>query len=481
MLPATNILEQARQARDPRFDGRFFIGVKTTGIYCRPICRVKMPRAENVSFYESAAAASEAGFRPCLRCRPETSPGTPAWQGTSTTVSRGLRLIHEGALDEAGVGALADRLGVTTRHLSRLFVKHLGASPKTVAQTRKLQFAKQLIDATSLPMTEIALSAGYGSIRRFNDHFLTTYGRSPRSLRKEGQVEMSLEASGDGVMLRLPYREPYDFDGVLSFLGVRATPGVEAVIDGAYQRAITVNDETGFVSVTRAPDAPALHLQVKGMSAATLMTVRQRVARIFDVDAIPEEINAAFRRDKTFYRFVRDNPGQRLPGAWDSFEVAVRAIVGQQVSVKGATTVMGRIAERYGKEVGCGFRTFPSPAALAELDESKLSMPRARAAAIKAFSAAVATGELELSGADGESFRDDVMQIKGIGPWTAEYMSMRVLGDPDAFLAGDLVLKKVASACLGIDDDQGLLDRADRWRPWRAYAGMHLWRQAANL
>ena len=225
MLPAGGILEQARKARDPRFDGRFFVAVRSTGIYCRPICPVKMPRAENVTFYETAAAASEAGYRPCLRCRPETSPGTPAWRGTSTTVSRALKLINEGALDEGNVSALSDRLGVTSRHLGRLFSKHLGASPNTVAQTRRLQFAKKLIDETSLSMTDVAMISGYGSVRRFNDHFRKTYSRTPGSLRREQVVE-----AGD-VCLRIAYRDPFNFDALLDFFRVRGIPGTEKVTD----------------------------------------------------------------------------------------------------------------------------------------------------------------------------------------------------------------------------------------------------------
>lgn len=486
MLPAHNILEQARKARDPRFDGRFFVGVKTTGIYCRPVCPVKMPRAENVEFYESAAAASAAGFRPCLRCRPETSPGTPAWRGTSTTVSRGLKLIDDGALDHRGdhdgtVAKLAERLGVTTRHLSRLFAKHLGASPSAVAQTRRLHFAKQLIDGTGLPMTEIALSAGYGSLRRFNGHFLSAYGRSPMSLRKErnrqrdGDVETE-----EGVVLRLPFREPYDFDGLLAFLAMRATPGVERVAGGEYVRAIDVDGAPGHIRVSRDPGASQLRLEVKGVGAASLMAVCQRVRRMFDVDAIPDEINSTFSGDRRFYRLAKSNPGQRLPGAWDSFEVAVRAIVGQQVSVKGATTVMGKIAARYGATAACGFRSFPSAAALAELDEATLPMPRARAAAIKSLSRAVADGAVEFSSAQAsEPFQRRLMELKGIGPWTAQYIAMRALGDPDAFLHGDLVLRRVAERRLSLKSEAELLARADKWRPWRAYAGMHLWRHAA--
>ena len=521
MLPGNNILEQARKARDPRFDGRFFVGVKTTGIYCRPVCPVKMPKAENVEFYESAAAASEAGFRPCLRCRPETAPGTPAWRGTSTTVSRGLKLIEEGALDEGSVTQLADRLGVTTRHLSRLFARHLGASPKVVALTRRLQFAKQLIDSTSLSLTEIALAAGYGSLRRFNDHILSVYGRSPTEMRKQNGFQ-PLEA----VILRLPYREPYDLEGLLAFFAMRATPGVERVSDGVYQRALSPSDtgdtDGGSASGTgggqirvsrgdqsaqrsaqeaksaRAGSLPNsrpkagllkesllkpshLKLEVFGASPGALMSICQRVRRMFDLDAIPDEIAATFKKDKGLYQLAKSNPGQRLPGGWDSFEVAVRAIVGQQVSVKGATTVMGRIAEIYGTSGACGFRSFPAPEVLAELDEASLPMPGARAAAIKNLARAVAAGEISLSSAqDSQRFQEQLVTLKGIGPWTAQYIAMRVLGDPDAFMHGDLVIRRVGQSHLSLMTEAELISRADNWRPWRAYAGMHFWRHAAQ-
>ncbi|MBT7371775.1 MAG: DNA-3-methyladenine glycosylase 2 family protein, partial [Gammaproteobacteria bacterium] len=269
MLPAGGALEQARKARDPRFDGRFFVGVRTTGIYCRPVCAVKMPRAENVTFFDSAAAATEAGYRPCLRCRPEASPGTPAWQGTSTTVRRALKLIDDGALDQGGIESLSDRLGVTSRHLNRLFRKHVGATPKTIAKTRRLQFAKRLIDETRLPMTEIAMSAGYGSIRRFNDHIKQTYDRSPTSLRQDRET-----TSPDSLTLRLPYRQPYDFDGILDFFAIRATPGVEAV-DTGYTRTFLLDGEAGRIRV--ADNVGDLECTIEGGSSRSLMTILQKV------------------------------------------------------------------------------------------------------------------------------------------------------------------------------------------------------------
>lgn len=462
------------QAKDARFDGRFFIGVKTTGVYCRPVCPVKTPLAKNVTFYPTAASAAEAGFRPCLRCRPESSPGTPAWAGTSTTVNRALRLIAEGALDTGDVTALSDRLGVTPRHLVRLFTQHLGASPKAVAQTRKLHFAKKLIDETDLPMTEIALSAGYGSVRRFNDHVKQVYSRTPTELRKRKPVDV-----GDGFSIRLPYRQPYDYDGILQFLAVRATPGVEQVNDGVYERSIRVDGEAGSIRVSHLADQRQLKLDIHLAGSRPLMQVVERVRRLFDLNADPHEIQCCLSRDVRLARLVAKSPGRRVPGTWDPFDVAVRAIVGQQVSVKGATTVLGRIAQEYGQMVD-GQLHFPTPESLAGLATEKLSMPRARALAIKAMAQGVWDGEIDLAAHDPNALVEQLCAVKGIGPWTAQYVAMRAINDPDAFLGGDLVLLKVARAKFGIETEKELEALAEAWRPWRAYAGMHLWALAAE-
>mgnify|MGYP005635418943 CR=1 FL=1 len=469
--------EQALYARDSRFDGRFFIGVKTTGIYCRPVCPVKQPKIKNVLFFNTAAAAAEAGLRPCLRCRPESSPGTPAWMGTSTTVKRALQLISEGALDENSVEQLSDRLGVTTRHLSRLFTQHLGASPLAVAQTRRLHFAKKLIDETRLNMTEVALSAGYKSVRRFNDHIKQVYDRTPSDLRRDVRPNVG----ESGFVLRLGYRKPFDFSALLSFLQVRAIPGVELVDDTSYSRTIEIDDVVSGIRVTEAEGAPVLLLAVDGENPSHLFQISHRIRKLFDLDADPMAVNQVLARDSDLKPLILSAPGQRVPGSWSPFEIAVRAIVGQQVSVKGATTVMGRIASTYGRQTTYGL-CFPSAEALSKLDASTLSMPRARAEAIKEMSRLVAVGEIRFeSDVTTEALIEQLMSIKGIGPWTAQYISMRALGDPDAFLDGDLVLLKVAANLLAIESARELMDRAEQWRPWRAYAGMHLWRAAANM
>ena len=474
MLPTGGKLEQARKARDPRFDGRFFIGVRTTGIYCRPVCPVKMPREENVTFFDSAAAAIEAGYRPCLRCRPESAPGMPVWRGSSSTVTRALRLINDGALDQGSVATLCDRLGVTTRHLAELFTNHLGASAKTVARTRRLQFAKKLIDETSLTMAEIALSSGYGSVRGFNDHFVQTYSRSPGSLRKARLV------SDGSVELKISFREPYDFQSLLEFYRIRAIPGVENVsVDNAgksYERSFVLDGKSGHLSVSQSGNQ--LVCAVQGGSTGSLMRIMRKVRLMFDVDAVPEEINSVLRQDRVMRGLVKQRPGLRLPGAFDEFEIAVRAIVGQQVSVKGATTVMGRIAGQYGTETEFG-RVFPTPEILADLDPASLPMPSKRARAIKLLAIAVADGELGFD-MDEQAFYEQVIAVPGIGPWTAQYICLRAYSNPDSFLHGDLVIRKVAEKILGISSEKELINRAEAWRPWRGYAGMHLWRSSAD-
>lgn len=484
----TQLFEQARQNRDPRFDGRFFIAVKTTGIYCRPICRVRIPKAKNVQFYLTAAGAAEAGYRPCLRCRPETAPGTPAWKGTSTTVKRALRLISEGALDEAGVESLGDRLGVTGRHLSRLFSQYLGVSPKAVGQTRRLHSAKKLLDETQLSMVDVAMSTGYGSVRRFNDHFKQTYGRSPTQIRmmNKSTALSTLSLLKPGFQLKLAYRPPFDYQGMLNFLKVRAIPGVEQVEDEKYVRSIVVGKpfesrQVGRLTVSNDPDKLCLQVHIELDSANHLMMALEKVKRLFDLMADPIDIIQCLQADKQMAAMVAQNPGQRVPGCWEPFEIAVRAIVGQQISVKGATTLMGRIASTYGQQTDMGL-VFPDANALSQIDVSTLSMPMKRAQTIKDMSQAVVDGSIDFNvGSDSANLIHQLKSIKGIGPWTAQYIAMRALANPDAFLQGDLVLLKVAKHCLGIECDKDLIERSKQWQPWRAYACLHLWRQAAGI
>lgn len=473
--------QKARQTRDPRFDGQFFVAVSTTGIYCRPVCPVKLPKEENVSYFLTAAGATEAGYRPCLRCRPEAAPGTPAWSGTSTTVNRGLRMISEGVLDEIGVEGMSLRLGVTSRHLSRLFSEHLGASPKAVAQIRRLQLAKKLLDETSLTMTDIALSSGYGSVRRFNEHFRKVYQRTPSQIKKK---KVLIPAS-DGLEIELSYRPPFDFDALLDFLKLRATPGVELVEAQTYSRTIVMAGDIGLLSISNRPEKNAIACSICMQSSGQLLRIIEKVKQMFDLTADPEEIKQQLSKDRKLKPLVALHPGQRLPGAWDGFEVALRALVGQQISVVGATRIMGRIVSEYGKEVeieGRTFYLFPEPKVLAAIEPKTLPMPLGRAMAIRELSRQVTNKELILNGLmDTDDLMEKLLAIKGIGPWTAQYIAMRALNQPDAFLHSDLVIKKVARILYGFESEKELLGHSEKWRPWRAYASMHLWRNAKRL
>jgi len=481
----SEVYERARLARDARFDGQFFIGVRTTGIYCRPICPVNAPKRENVTFFPSAAAASEAGYRPCLRCRPECAPGTPAWSGTSTTVRRGLRLIAGGALDGGNVEELAERLGVTSRHLRRLFTKHLGASPLAVAHTQRLHFAKRLIDDTNLPMIHISAAAGFGSVRRFNDVFMKTYGRSPRELRKFAGARHRAGESA-ALELRLPYRMPFDWRTMLSFFAQRATPGVESVSGQMYRRTISVDGEHGIVQVGPGTRPGGLSLTLHGVRTNALFEVIQRMRELFDLDAPVGEIGTALARDKSLRRFLQKHPGVRVPGAWDGFELTVRAILGQQVSVKAATTLAGRIAARYGERLGVAgadpalARVFPPAERLRRARFNDSGLVRSRAETIRRVAGAVTAGELKFDPSqDPEEFCTALCSIRGVGDWTAQYVAMRVLKYPDAFPATDLGLLK---ALLHPErTTPGVMrQRAEAWRPWRAYAAILMWSSLAG-
>ena len=482
MTTTNEIFARARLSRDARFDGQFFIAVKTTGIYCRPICPANSPKSENVSFYRTAAAAVEAGYRPCLRCRPECAPGTPAWAGTSTTVRRGLRLIAEGALDEGNVDDLAERLGVTSRHLRRLFTQHLGASPLAVAHTQRLHFAKALIDQTSLPMRDIAVASGFGSTRRFNDTFRKTYDRTPRELRRSREAAVVDRRFS----VQLAYRSPFDWPALLGFFAARAMPGV--VHGDRYLRTIAIGDERGVIDVRDA--GGALTLRLHGIATGSLIAVVQRVRSLFDLDAAISDVRAVLARDPVMKRRLRHNPGIRVPGAWDGFELTVRAILGQQVSVKAATTLAGRIVARYGEQVDVAVegvphapqRLFPGPAKLRRARLETLGIIGSRARTIRTVAKATVTGQICFDATqDPDAFAEALKSIPGIGDWTAQYVAMRALKNPDAFPAGDLGLLRA------FDDEASsrmkpveLLRRAEAWRPWRAYAALLIWGSATG-
>jgi AraC family transcriptional regulator of adaptative response / DNA-3-methyladenine glycosylase II len=466
----TDICYRAVRSRDPRFDGRFFTGVKTTGIYCRPVCPAVTPRQKNVTFYSCAAAAEKAGFRPCRRCRPETSPGTPAWLGTSATVSRALRDINDGYLDNHTVEDLALRLGIGPRHLLRLFDDHLGTTPVAVAQTRRVHFARNLIEQTDLPMTRIALAAGFGSVRRFNDLIRATFRCPPRELRRTAARPVS---DGAALTYQLPFRPPYAWEQLTGFLRGRAIPGVESVTDDAYRRTITSGEASGVLEVTPVPGADHLRLRLWLPDLTAVIGVVARVRRMFDCGADPAVIGEHLGADPVLASLVARRPGLRLPAGWDPFEMAVRAILGQQVSVAAATTIAGRLVQRCGTQLpqpdGDLTHLFPPPAVLAEADLAGIGLTTRRAATVRGFAAAVRDGKLALEAPLGlDDFVERAVALPGIGPWTAQYVAMRAFGEPDGFPASDLGLKHALPG-------ENLQSRSEAWRPWRAYAALHLW------
>jgi AraC family transcriptional regulator of adaptative response / DNA-3-methyladenine glycosylase II len=477
------VCDRARRSRDARFDGRFFIAVTTTGIYCRPICPARTPKDENVRYFATAAAAEAAGFRPCLRCRPEASPGTPAWCGTSGIVSRVLRLIGDGALrgeqnGEEGVEDLASRVGVTSRHLRRLFLEHLGATPLDVALTRRVHFAKKLLDETSLPFHQVAIASGFGSLRRFNSQMRRTYARTPTELRRLARRKSAAEP--ECYRFRLAYRPPYDWDAMLAFLTVRATPGVESVRDSRYRRTISVDGRHGSIEVAHGDSGSALTLKVRFPDPRSLLFIVERVKAMFDLGADPAIIAAQLRTEQLLRAPLARHPGIRTPGAWDGFELAVRAILGQQIAVRAATTFAGRIAAMFGSPVSNGNgleRLFPTPAQLADAPIERAGVVTARAATIRSLARAVAEERIAFRGAfDAAAVVAVLKELPGIGAWTAEYIAMRALGEPDAFPSGDLVLRRMA----GDISSRELDDRSAAWRPWRAYAVILLWQHARD-
>ncbi len=474
----SEVYERARLARDARFDGRFYVAVRTTGIYCRPVCPAVPPKPENVQFFISAAAAGEAGFRPCLRCRPECAPGTPAWAGTSTTVRRGMRLIDAGALDSGDVESLAERLGVSSRHLRRLFANHVGASPLAVAHTRRLHFAKRLIDDTALPMSAIATASGYGSTRRFNDAFRETYGRTPRELR--GARKASAR-TGDAALLsvRVPYRQPYRWTDVLRFYGLRAIPGVESIDGHTYRRALAVDGQEAVIEVSQHKQEGFLEVSMRGVPTTRVFELVQTARQVFDTDAPISEIADSLSGDERLAVLLQGQPGVRVPGSWNGFELAVRAILGQQISVRAATTIAGRIAIRYGtplSQPGAGLsHLFPTPEQLRRARFNDIGLVRSRAETLRRLATAVASGEISFDPLqDMQEFCAQFTAIKGIGDWTAQYVMMRSLKNPDAFPSTDLGLMKGLLPGARVAP-QALKERAEAWRPWRAYAAMLLW------
>jgi AraC family transcriptional regulator of adaptative response / DNA-3-methyladenine glycosylase II len=470
------ICYRALRARDPRFDGRFFVAVSSTRIYCRPVCKVKPPKRENCRFYPSAAAAETGGYRPCLRCRPELAPGNSSVDATTRLAQAAASLIEDGTMNGAGVEALAGRLGVSERHVRRALGAEFGVSPIEFAQTQRLLLAKRLLTDTALPVTEVALASGFGSLRRFNALFRKRYRLNPKQLRRI--APRSGGASVDALRFELAYRPPYDWPGLMAFLGARAVQGVEFVDAKGYRRTVRVlhdkREHRGWIEVTPSSRKPALAVALSPSLAKAAPLVLGRVKALMDLSCHPDEVSRALGE------LAAEQPGVRVPGAFDGFEVAVRAILGQQVSVAAARTLAGRFTAAFGSPVETPFAalagTFPAPERIAALragDIARLGMPGSRAQTVLALARAVAREGLELKPhADIERTLDALRALPGVGEWTAQYIAMRALAWPDAFPHTDLGVMKA----LGEKRPQKVLAAAEAWRPWRAYAVMHLWR-----
>jgi AraC family transcriptional regulator, regulatory protein of adaptative response / DNA-3-methyladenine glycosylase II len=472
-------LDRARSSRDPRFDGKFFIAVLSTGIYCRSICPVHM--SITVRYYATAAEAAEAGFRPCLRCRPEAAPGSPAWTGTSAVVRRALRLIQEGALDTGSVEDLATHLGIGARHLNRLLLEQVGASPLAIAQTRRLHFAKQLLNDTDLPMTQIALAAGFRSVRRFNEALKDTYKKSPREIRR-GRNHVG-DAS-DEITLRLSFRPPYDWDHVLEFLAHRAIPGVENVDNQSYARTLRTPTGHAIIRINTCEKGYALQMRVRGVASADLFELSCAARRVFDLSADPVQIASALRSDPLLAALIAKRPGLRIPGVFDPFECAVRAILSQRVSLQTGRILAQRLVARAGKSVepmAEGLtHLFPAPNTLAELDLRDLGLTSPRIDAVRTVARAVRDGDIRFT-EPVEDITRALAKLPGVGPWAAQYTALRGLGDPDAFIPSDLILRRAATTHGSPLTTRALEARAEAWRPWRAYAVMLLWASTPEL
>ncbi|MDT8429229.1 MAG: AlkA N-terminal domain-containing protein [Pseudomonadales bacterium] len=493
MLLDPQIYEQVRQRRDPHFDGKIFIAVLTTGIYCRPICPVRVPLQKNIQIYNSAAAAAEAGFRPCLRCRPESAPGTTANPGADAIVNKALALIGKGAPGDTNMAELARFCQISSRQLHRLFQRHVGASPTSIAHTRRLHFAKKLIDETSLDMSDICYAAGFNSVRRFNSVIKNTWQRSPMQLRKAARQSGSKDSSADDCLgLSLSYRPPFDWRAMLEFLAYRAIPGVESVnpASGEYARTVAMADVTGVIRVCFHPHEHHLRLEFNTELAPHLFSIVQGVRQMFDLDACSDEIEQHLSHDEQLKLITSRYPGIRVPGAWEGFEVAVRAILGQQVSVRAATTLVSRLVQRLGKPLSQTLHEpaasslallFPTPAVLASANMNGLGITGTRVAAIQSLARHLHDGDIRLDGSMPDpEVKQRLCRITGIGAWTADYIALRALHDPDALPAADLILLRSAGGGEPLSPAQ-LQARASTWRPWRAYAVLSLWHDYSKM
>lgn len=474
---------RAVAARDARFDGQFILAVRTTGIYCRPSCPAITPRRHNVEFFATAAAAQQAGYRACRRCLPDAVPGSPEWNLRADLAGRAMRLISDGIVEREGVAGLARRIGYSERHLTRVLSTELGAGPLALARAHRAHSARMLIETTTLPFADIAFAAGFASVRQFNDTIRTVFSVTPSELRMTARQRSRLAAPTAGrLALRLPYRPPLDAAGLLDFLSARAIPGAEAVVDGEYARTLRLPHGQGTARLRPVTGHVECALRLTDMR--DLGTAVSRLRRLFDLDADPGAVDEVLGTDPALATSVAATPGIRLPGSVDAAEIVTRAVVGQQVSVATARTALGALTAALGEPLaspdGTLTRLFPTPEVIAERGAEVLSGPRRRIETVRQVNAAIAQGTLDVHvGADPEELSTRLRELSGIGPWTAGYVLMRVLGATDVLLSTDIAIARGAAA-LGLPTSADeLTERARRWQPWRSYAGMHLWRVAA--
>jgi len=473
-------------ARDARFDGTFFVGVSTTGVYCRPVCRVRTPGRDRCSYYSSAAAAEAAGYRPCLRCRPELAPGAAPSDAVRRVARQAVARIESGGLEEGGMEALAAELGLSSRQLRRNIEREYGVAPVELAQTRRLLLAKQLITDTRLSMTDIAFASGFASVRRFNHLFRHRYRLQPSALRRgqgTAQAHGVAVVHGDAIVLKLAYRPPLAWEPLARFLASRAPQSMERFDGVRYLRTLRLGDKSGWIEARPAEGANVLLAQVSASLLPVLTRLLPRLRALFDLDADPAAIAEQLAKHPLTRRGWRAAPGLRVPGVLDGFELALRAVLGQQVSVRAATTLYGRFAERFGKSIQtphAGLDRLPPQAeAIAQADVKELmalGLTGRRAATVRQLAIEAAAGRLHLEpGADPAQVATELRTIPGIGPWTVQYIAMRALRDPDAFPHSDLVLLKTSGL-----RERALLEAAEAWRPWRAYAALCLWNTPAK-
>lgn len=459
------LCRRARLSRDQRFDGEFYVAVRTTGIYCRPVCPARTPAEQNVCYYRNSTQAAQAGYRPCLRCRPESAPDSPAWNGTSTTVRRALQLIREGALNDSSLEALAQRLGVGERYLRKLFAQELGVSPQAVALNQRLLFARKLLAETTLPITEVAFAAGFGSVRRFNSAVREHLRSSPQELRKQKRAKKN----NSNIELLLQYRPPYDWNGVAGLFARHAIDGIEEASTEGYARSVMLRESSARFTVTPISGKHALRLELQIDDPSALMPLVANIRRMFDLDANPQAIAEVLSRDKHLKPLIKQMPGIRSPSYWTLYESCIRGIVGQQVSTKAARSVLGRIAAA--AQPAGGTLTFPTAATIANLSDEHFPMPTRRRETLRTVCRHYAGCEETLD-------LETLASFKGIGPWTIALATMRGAGRPDTFPPKDLGLEKAWEAITG--SRKTLYEHTDHWRPWGAYAANLLWRSLGS-